>query len=354
MTQIKRSDKKGMLPGSLVHIGEKKSIFSTLEKIRYNTENIEVLPNVKSDDCSPEGSMDYISWVNMDGLSETSILEGIGKNFSLHSLILEDILNTEQRPKIDDFGDYIFIVLRSIFPVSPQDKNHFDTDQISIVLGNNYVFTTQEVKSDIFDSIKERLVNYKGKIRTRGSDYLAYAMIDSVVDTYFLILDKLLESINTIEMELIENPKPSTLESIHLLKRELIFLRKNIWPLREVLVYMDRNETGIIKDTTKPFLRDVHDHIIQVLDTIEAYRDITSGMLDVYISSVSNKLNEAIKVLTILSIIFMPLTFIAGVYGMNFKNMPELNWHYGYFYVLGFMGVLVSFLMLAFKKKKWI
>lgn len=234
-------------------------------------------------------------------------------------MILEDILNTEQRPKIEDFDDHIFIVSKMLYC----KESEIDSEQISMILGPNYVLTFQEKEGDVFDPVRKRIKESKGKIRKMGSDYLAYALIDAIVDNYFLVLERMGETIESLEEELLEDPTPETLNTIHSLKRELIFLRKSVWPLREVINTVYKGESKLISDTTQIYLRDVYDHTIQVIDTIETFRDMVSGMLDVYLSSVSNRMNEVMKVLTTIATIFIPLTFIAGVYGMNFQYMPS-------------------------------
>jgi magnesium transporter len=227
-------------------------------------------------------------------------------------------------------------------------------EQVSLVLGDNYCLTFQEQEGDIFDPIRDRLKNNKGRVRKSGVDYLIYSLIDAVVDNYFVILERLGDHIEGMETELITEPDTKTLSTIYSLKRDAVFLRRSVWPLREVVSALERNDSKIIKKTTLVYLRDVYDHTIQVIDTIETFRDMLSGMLDIYLSSVSNRMNEVMKVLTIIATIFIPLTFIAGIYGMNFKNMPELNSPLGYPVVLGLMGIIFIGMIIYFKKKKWI
>jgi magnesium transporter len=293
-----------------------------------------------------------VTWINIDGLHQIEILEKIGECYGLHPLVLEDILNTDQRPKMEDYGDYIYIVLKMLD--QGNNSNEIVTEQISLILGPNFVFSFQEKEGDVFDPIRERIRNGKGRIRKMGGDYLAYALLDSIVDNYFIILEKLSEKIEYLEEKLITRPTPETLQTIHHIKREMIFLRKAIWPLREVIGGLERNESSLIEESTKIYLRDIYDHTIQTIDTIETFRDMVSGMLDIYLSSVSNRLNSVMKVLTIIATIFMPLTFLAGIYGMNFKYMPELEWRWGYPAIWLIMIGIGIFMLVYFKKKNWL
>jgi magnesium transporter len=279
-------------------------------------------------------------------------MEKLGECYGFHPLVLEDILNTDQRPKMEDYGDYLYIVLRML---SYNDKStQIETEQVSLILGPNFLFSFQENQGDVFDPVRERIRTGKGRIRKMGADYLAYALLDLIVDNYFMIMEKLGETIEFLEEKLVAQPVPETLQTIHQLKRELIFLRKAVWPLREVIGGLQRGELTLIKEATRVYLRDVYDHTIQVIDTIETFRDMISGMLDIYLSSVSNRLNSVMKVLTIIATIFMPLTFLAGIYGMNFKYFPELEWRWSY-PVFWLVSLLISVSMLLyFKKKNWL
>jgi magnesium transporter len=265
---------------------------------------------------------------------------------------MEDILHTDQRPKMEDFEDYIFIVTKMLF--FDQEKRELKAEQLSLILGENYVVTFQERVGDVFEPIRERIRKGKGRVRKMQSDYLAYALIDAVVDHYFIVLEKIGETVESLEEELVTNPTPETLQAIHHLKRELIFLRKSVWPLRELISGLERGEASLIQEKTTVFLRDVYDHTIQVIDTVESLRDMVSGMLDVYLSSVSNRMNEVMKVLTIIATIFIPMTFIAGIYGMNFENMPELKWPWGYPLVWCVILAIGIVMLGYFKKKKWL
>lgn len=290
-------------------------------------------------------------WLNIDGLHDVALIETIGARFGIHSLTLEDILQTGQRPKAELFEAYLYIVLKAL-QYHEADEG-VASEQISFLLLPGILISFQESVGDVFDGVRERLTKGKGRIRSLGSDYLAYALLDAIVDQYFVILEKLGQDIESVEEELTESPTSHTMQRIHELRHEFIYLRKQIWPLREVVNNLSKDDSGIFLEKTRLFLRDVYDHTIQVIDTVESYRDILSGFLDLYLSIVSNKLNEVMKVLTLISTIFIPITFIVGVYGMNFKYMPELDWHWGYFGAWGLILVVVGLMVFFVKKKNW-
>ena len=345
-------EKVGLPPGTLVHVGEKKTEKVKITIIDYDVKNYQEKEVERIEECFLFKDKPTVTWINIDGLQEINIVEKIGAHFGIHPLILEDILHTGQRPKGEDLGDYLFIVLKMIY--HDENEDEIIGEQVSLILGQNYVISFQEREGDIFNPIRERIRNSKGRIRKGGADYLAYALVDAVVDHYFVILEKLGERIESLEEELVTNPTPETLQIIHKLKRNLIFLRKSVWPLREVINALERGESPLITNSTGIYLRDVYDHTIQVIDTIETFRDMVSGMLDIYLSSVSNRMNEVMKVLTIMATIFIPLTFIAGIYGMNFKFMPELEWHWGYPTALIVMLGVVGFMVMYFRRKRWL
>ena len=352
--QKRISKKAGLSPGTLIHIGEKKTEQVKMQVIDYDDEHLEEkdLDLASIEDCLHLKDSPTVSWINIDGIHQVDVIKEIGKIFSLHSLILEDILNTEQRPKIYDLEDYIFVVLKMLSYDS--DQNQLRMEQISLVLGKNFVLSFQENTGDVFGPVRDRIRKAKGRIRKMGPDYLAYALLDAIVDNYFLVLEKLGEEIESLEEDLVSHPTPETVQKIHNLKRELIFLRKSVWPLREVINVLEKAETDLIQSRTLIFLRDIYDHTIQVIDTVETFRDMVSGMLDIYLSSVSNRMNEVMKVLTIIATIFIPLTFIAGVYGMNFKAMPELEISWGYPAVLVIMVVIGVMMLMMFRRKRWL
>lgn len=347
----KRGKKSGLPEGTLVHVGEKKIDKVQIHSFRYDEAALvekdisapeEVLP-------SKEGS---VIWIDIDGLHKTEAIESFGKAFGLHSLLLEDIVNTQQRPKMDEYDNCLYFVFRML---RYDEKAHVVKDeQISIVLGKNFVLSFQEGPGDVFDPVRDRLRHSRGRARKSGADYLAYALMDAVVDNYFVVLEKFGDEIEKADEELLRNPQPRTLHVLHHLKQELIFLRRTTWPLREVLGGLTREDHDFISPALVPFFRDVYDHAVQVIDIIESGRDVLSGMLDVYMSTISNKMNAIMKVLTIISTIFMPLTFIAGIYGMNFKHMPELEIEWAYPAVLLAMAAMGVGMGFYFRHKKWL
>ena len=348
-----RSKKPGLPPGTLVHIGEKK-----LEKVKitlfdYDEACFEEKEIKNVDECFPFKDKPTVTWINVEGLHQIDILEKLGNFFGVHPLAQEDILNTEQRPKSEDFTNNIYIVFKMLS--YDNNKNEIIPEQISLILGSNFVISFQEgIEGDVFNLIRERIRGNKGRIRKSGADYLAYRLLDAVVDNYFIILEKLGNNIEILEEELIRDVNQKTLHEIHSLKKEMIFLRKSVWPLREVVNNLQKEESHLIKDSTKIFLRDVYDHTIQVMDTIESFRDMLAGMLEIYLTNITNRTNTVMKVLTIIATIFMPPTFIVGIYGMNFKYMPELDWKWGYPIVMLLMLFIALSMLLYFKRKKWI
>jgi len=348
----RRSKRIGLPPGTLIHVGEKKTERVRITVMNYDKDQFEEKQIKTVEECFPLKDKPTVTWINIDGVHETEVIKKIGKHFDLHPLTLEDIVDTRQRPKIEDFEDYLLMVLKMLYHDERQDD--IRAEQMSVILGSNFVISFQEREGDVFNPVRERIRTGKGRIRKMGADYLAYALIDTIVDNYFMIPEKLGEKIESMEEELVTNPTPETLQTIHNLKRKLIFLRKLIWPLREIVSGLQRTESTLIHESTDIYLRDVYDHTVQVIDTIETSRDILSGMLDIYLSSISNRMNQIMKVLTIIATIFMPLTFIAGIYGMNFRYMPELEWYWAYPLILGTMIVIGILMLVYFKKKKWL
>lgn len=348
----KRSKKSGLPPGTLVHIGERKTEEVKIAVIDYDEKGFQEMETKTIEECFLFKDKPTVTWINVDGLHNIEIIQKLGDCYGFHPLVLEDVLNTNQRPKMEDYGDYMYIVLKMLHNgKSPETV----IEQISLILGQNFVISFQEgIEGDVFNSIRERIRSGKGRIRSMGADYLAYSLIDAIVDNYFVVLEKMGEQVEDLEDDLVVNPVTRTLQEIHKLKREMIFLRKAVWPLREVISAVEREESQLVKDSTKIYLRDVYDHTIQVIDSIETSRDMLSGMLDIYLSSMSNRMNEIMKFLTIIGTIFIPLTFIVGVYGMNFEFMPELKWKWGYFILWSIMlGIGIS-MVLYFNKKKWL
>lgn len=349
----KRSTKVGLPPGSLVHIGTKKDHPPIISWMEYDALSFSERQIKSIDQLTYPKDPSKVVWVNVDGVHDIPMLEKIGGIFQIHPLVLEDIANTDQRPKLEDYEDYLYIVLRMLTYDDKADS--IVSEQVSLVLGKNLVLSFQEqIEGDVFDPVRERMKKAKGLIRKLGPDYLTYSLLDSVIDHYFVILEKLGERIELLEEELVNHPGTYTLKILHRLKREMIYLRKSVWPLREVVGSLERGTSSLIQPNTQTYLRDIYDHTIQVIDTIETYRDMLSGMLDIYLSSLSNRMNEVMKVLTIIATLFMPITFIVGIYGMNFEHMPELKWRWAYPGVWMVMLGVVIFMLFYFRRKKWI
>ncbi len=348
----KGSKKAGLPPGSLIYTGERKVESVRITAIDYDEHAFEEKSLATVEECFPFKTTPTVTWINVDGLHDVSVIEKIGQAFGLHPLMLEDILHTGQRPKYEDYDKHIFVVVRML---SYCDDSHtVESEQVSLILGPSYVISFQERIGDVFDQVRERLRNGKGRIRKMGADYLAYSLTDAIVDSYFAILEKTGEKIEALEEELVSDPDDRTLRQIHALKREMIELRRSIWPLRELVNGLQRSDSPLLAETTSIYLRDVYDHTIQIIDAIESFRDMVAGMLDIYLSSLSNRMNAVMKVLTIIATMFIPLTFVAGIYGMNFENMPELKWRYGYAAVWGVMVLMAVGMLIYFRKKKWL
>jgi magnesium transporter len=350
---VKRSAKAGLPPGTLMRVGSEGARRATISVIDYRADyfheetmdSIDGLPDFKDTDT--------VSWINIEGGGHGEMLEKIGRCYGIHPLALEDIMATDQRPKVEDYGDYLFIVLKMI------DYNEkgpgLGIEQVSLILGRNYLFSFQEGKSgDVFGPLRERLRQAKGRVRQQGADYLAYALMDAIIDNYYVAIERLGEEIEEVEDRIISRPGPETLRRIHKLRREMIFLRKSVWPLREVVGRLERMESDLFVKTTAVYLRDVYDHIVRAIETIETYKDMLAVILDVYLSSINNRLNEVMKVLTVIATIFMPLTFITGVYGMNFKYIPGLEWEWSFPVFMAAIILLTIGMLLLFRRRKWL
>jgi magnesium transporter len=350
---IKRSRKKlGLSPGTIVHIGDKKIGEVKMSIMNYDQGQLSEKELTSIEDAFPYKDTPPVTWINVDGLHDVDIIDRIGRYFSIHPLTLEDIVNTGHRPKAEDFEDYDYIVIKML--TYDEDQSHIKAEQVSFILGPHYLISFQEAEGDVFNFVRERIRKAKGRIRKSGCDYLAYALIDAIVDHYFLVLEKMGEKIELLEVDLLADTQTETLQSIHHLKREMIFFRKQVWPIREILSSLMKEEASLIQETTQIFIRDLYDHTIQVMDTIESFRDVLSGLQDLYLSTVSNRMNEVMKVLTIMATIFIPLTFIAGIYGMNFEYMPELKWPWAYPALWILLIAIFVFMIFWFKRKKWL
>lgn len=322
-----------------------------LELISYNKQSQERLTDLPVDVLCSKMQPDKVNWINLDGLGDTSIIEKIQSHFSLHSLLVEDILQ-DQRPKAEEYEEYLFVTMKMLYRI---DGAKVDYEQISFVLGNNYLLSFQEKEGDIFDSLRERIRLDQGRVRKKGPDYLLYRLVEMSVESYYNVLDNFGEQIEEIEAEIQnKNTSQETFQKVQALKKELIFLHKALYPLREAINRLIKDESAFIKEENLRFFSDINDHVVHMIDLLDTYRDLTQGLTDFHINMQNQKLNEVIRMLTIISTIFIPLTFIVGVYGMNFEFLPELEWKYGYFYVWGIMITIAITMISYFKHKKWL
>ena len=348
----KASEKAGLPPGSPVHVGEIKVDEVTITLIDYDQTNYKELEIENIEESFPFKETPTITWININGLHEVDIIKKIGKHFNLHSLVQEDIVHTGQRPKLENLEEHLFVILKMFYYREEEDE--VEAEQVSIILGSDFVISFQEEEGDTFNFVRDRLRNNRGRIRRMGADYLAYVLIDSIVDNYFSILEKYGEKIEALEEELTTNSGIETLNTIHRLKKDIVLLRRFVWPLREVIGGLQREESSLISDSIMVFIRDLYDHTIQVIDSIDTLQEILSGLQDLYLSSVSNKMNEVMKVLTIFASIFIPLTFMAGIYGMNFEFMPELKLRWAYPALWVAMITVALGLLIFFRRRKWL
>ncbi len=362
------SKKIGVPPGTLHHIGDVYLEKISLRRTVYTATSAEMQEIEQLESLLAETTQAGIAWIEISGLHDVETIEKIGRHFAIHPLVLEDILDTTQRPKFEEFDEYLFLVLRVprvIKPIPAGKKKQIEDfqgatrenivfEQVSWIVGKDWLISFSETDGDLFEPVRARILNGKGRIRNQGTDYLAYALLDLSVDHFFSVLDELGDVLNYLDEALVLRPGPLQLRQIHFFKRQLLYLHKAVWPVREIIGTFERCESSLCSAETRPYLRDIYDHIIQVIDMVETYRDLVAGMLDIYLSSISYRLNEVMKVLTIISTLFIPLTFIAGVYGMNFESMPGLHWEYG-FYAVGTLMLSVSMVMLKFfRNKKWL
>jgi magnesium transporter len=347
-----RSKKLGLPAGTLMHVGEVKTEHTALALFKYDAEQLteQSVETLDGLDLTPPPN--GILWLNMHGLHDTTMMAEIGQAFKLHPLVLEDILHTDQRPKFDSYPDYLFIVTR-FFSYDPDDMT-ISSEQVSIILGHNFVLTFQERPTGSFDPIRERLRTNRGLIRAAGADHLAYALLDVIVDRYFIVLEQVGDDCDVLEEELLPKPGTAMLQGIHKLKREIMELRRAVWPLREVVNSLIRNDHQFFKPDTVLYLRDVYDHTVHFIESLEAIRDLLAGMLDIYLSSISNRVNMEVRALTVVAMLFMPATLIAGIFGMNFKVMPWLADPNGFWFALGLMAGIASIMGLIFWRRQWL
>ncbi len=340
-------------PGTVHYKGKKQSDVTAIDIINYSKDTYNKIETQNVEDAFHFKGNNQVTWINVDGLNNTTEIEKLGTHYGLHPLTLEDIVNTTHRPKIDEFDNYLFIILKMLYF---KNGNEVVFEQVSIVVGEDYVLTFQEADGDIFGDLRERISSGKGRVRSLGSDYLMYAIIDAVVDHYLTVIEAFGDKIEDIEDRVFEGNSDNneTATTIQGLKREVLKIRRSVFPLREVISHLNKIEHQIIDEKTLNFLRDLYDHIIQVNESIEMYREMVWSLLDMYMSIISNKMNEVMKVLTIIATVFIPLTFIAGIYGMNFDNMPELHYKYGYFILIGIMIFIFLMMLIYFRRKKWL
>lgn len=354
----KSSKALNQVPGTVTYIGRKESSETRLDVIDYNKETYERYTSTNLQDAFDFENDDKLTWININGLTNTTEIEKLGKYYDLHPLMLEDIVNTNQRPKVDEHHGYIFLVMKMLYfqKISGEKTNGtFINEHISIVVGKDYVLTFQEADGDVFEGVRERIANATGRIRSNGPDYLLFSLLDAIIDQYIEVIDSIGDKIEVLEEDLFqEKPGDEITFEIQELKRTILRIRRAIFPVREVLSRVEKMDNDIIQDKTRNYFRDLYDHIIQVTENIDIYREMTWGLMDMYMTTISNKMNEVMKVLTIMASIFIPLTFIAGLYGMNFEYMPELEWRYGYYVLLLVMLVIFILMIIYFRRKKWL
>ena len=344
--------KAGLPPGTMMAVSAEPAKPTSISIIDYDQDHYEQMENADESVVLQEKDSPRVTWFKVDGLGQLEAISRLGETFHLHPLVLEDVVNTVQRPKVEEFDDYLFLVLRAI--KYDRDSHNLQSEQVSLALSQNWLISFQEGRQELFGAVTDRLQQGRGRIRKLGVDYLAYVLMDAVVDHYFVALEAMGEEVETLEEDLLEKPSEAIMHRLHQLKRQSLSFRKAVWPLREVVSWLSREETSLVRSDIQPFLRDLHDHTIQVIDQVETLRDLLSGLLDLYLSAVSNRMNEVMKVLTIIATIFIPLTFLTGLYGMNFKDMPELDWKWGYPLILAVMLASVVGMLYFFRRKKWI
>lgn len=323
-----------------------------LSLITYTTGLFFEKADCSLEECLASREAEGIRWINVDGLSDPALLERLMEAFGIHPLVLEDVMAREQRPKLEDYGEYLFAVLNMLS--LEKGTGRTVSEQVSVILGKGFLLSVQEDPGDVFDAVRDRLRSGKGKLRKMGADALAYSLFDAVVDGYFIVLESLSDRVESLQEELVSSPKRETLQALHELRSELNYVRRCVWPLRELIGNLERRDSALLDEALAPYLRDLYDHTVQVIESVESLRETLSGFLDIYLSSLSNRMNEVMKVLTVISTLFIPLTFIAGVYGMNFRIMPELEWRWGYPAVLGVMAGITAFMLRYFRRKGWI
>jgi magnesium transporter len=353
MAVFKRVRKKaGLQPGALVFSGAAHTHPITISMLAYDGGAVQERTNLTVQDALIPLDKPGVTWIDINGIHDPSIVEQIGKHFGLHPLVIEDIITSGQRPKLEDYENFLFLTIKRITCEGPAKS--ITTEELSIIAGRNFVLTFQETPDDSFAAVKDRLRRGVDRFLKSGTDYLIYALVDMVVDNYFGVLEEIGEEFEEIQTQVLASPTPATLKNVYRLKNDLIMMRRSVWPLRDVISSLQRHESPLMTHATELYLRDVQDHTIQIMDTVETLRDMLAGSLDIYVSSVSNRLNQVMKVLTVIATIFIPLTFVVGIYGMNFDYMPELHWRFGYPLIMIVMTLLVITMLWWFKRNKWI
>ena len=353
MSAAARESKVGMSPGTLIHIGRPSSDPVHVVGMRFRPQGeIEVREHLRPEDASDFASADDVAWVDVRGVHDVQAVQRIGQDFALHPLLLEDLVNTNQRPKSEDYGNQFFLVLKMI--LHDEDDGDIQVEQVSIVFGPSWVLTFQEHEGDTFDPVRRRLLTPESRVRANGADFLAYALMDTVVDNYLAVVEELGERVEELEPDVINRPDDGTLEEIYAIKRALVTLRRFVGPAKDAIAQLRRAETPLVQQPTRLYLRDVEDHLTRVSETIDLYREMVQGMVDAYLSSLSNRMNDVMRVLTVIATIFIPLTFIVGVYGMNFDDMPELHWSWAYPAIWVFMVGLGGGLLVLFRRRGWL
>ena len=349
---IKQSEKAGLPPGTLVSVAGKKDQKVAITVIDYKDDYFHQEETEQAADCFRYKDQPTVTWINLDGVHDLDMIRTLGEMYSLGSLTLEDIVDTDHRPKMEDFGDYIFTTLKMLY-LSPDGQEIF-SEQVSLVFGQGFVISFQESPDDVFGAVRERIKDPKSRIRSRGADYLAYALIDSVVDQYYIIIESLGESIESLEDDVLGDAEGDVLGPLYSLRREIVLIRQSVWPLREVVSGLDKSDSDLIAKSTLVYLRDLYDHTLSIIDSVTTFKEMLSALLESHHSNVSAKMNEIMKVLTIIATIFIPLTFIAGIYGMNFDFMPELKVRWAYYGVWGVMAAVAAVMFYYFRKKRWL
>ena len=346
------SRKAGLAPGTLIHIGEPTTRPVKITLMDYDADTFQEKVIETVEECTPFRAKPTVTWIHVDGVHQVEIVSKLGECFGLHSLLLEDILHTDQRAKLENYDDHLFIVLKMLR--YDEEAGSITEEQVSIILGESFVLSFQEKEGTVLNPLRGRIRDRKGRVRRAGADYLVYGILDAIVDSYFVVLEKIGEKIEQFEDEIVANPTRETLSLLQRLRREMIHFRRSVWPLREMIGSLHRGDSPWMQESTTPYLRDVYDHTVRQIETADTYRDILGSLLEIYLSSISNRMNEVMKVLTMFATIFIPLTFIVGVYGMNFRCMPELEWKAGYPILWAVMVAIAATLLIYFRRKKWL